>query len=322
MAALGTIDDGRGRQADTPLKMSRHAWRDILWRVWSESGNDNIGLIAAGVAFYAFLAFVPLLASVVLTYGLLADPKTVAEHLQVLFDLLPTDAASLIGDQLVAVTATAAKKTGLGLLIALGLAVYGAMNGAKSIITALNIAYDETETRNFFKVTFIALAITVGLLFVAVFTILAIGALALLESLVPWAPAFVITLIRIAFWLAAAFAASTVIATIYRYAPNRRKARWRWLTAGSAFATIGWLAMTLGFGFYVANFANYNATYGALSAVVVMLMWLFLSAYILILGAELNSEIEHQTALDTTVGRPRPMGERRAYVADTLGEVP
>ena len=322
MPTIASIDDGRGREAENPLHLPRAAWRDILIRTWNETGSDNVGLISAGVAFYTFLALVPLIAAFVLTYGLLADASTVADHLKVLFDLLPADAASLIGEQMVAVTKTAADKTGMGLAVALLLAIYGAMNGASAIITALNIAYDEAETRSFIRTTLLSLAITLGLLLVGILTALAISALALLEGLMPWAPPVLMTSIRIVFWAAAALGASAVIASIYRYAPNRRHARWRWLTAGSLFGTIGWLAMTLGFGLYVANIANYNATYGALSAVVVLLMWLFLSAYILIVGAELNSEIEHQTAHDTTVGAPKPMGERHAYVADTLGDVP
>lgn len=315
-------DDDRGREATSPMQMPRAAWRDILIRTWRESSTDNVGLIAAGVAFYAFLAFVPALGAFVLCYGLLADPATIADHLQALFRLLPRDAAALIGEQLVAVTTTAEGKKGLGLALALVLAIYGAMNGASAIITALNIAYDEEESRSLVKTSWLALLITLGLLMTSIVAAFAIAALAFLEKLMPAAPDAVITVLRISFWIATAIAASLVIGAIYRFAPDRRHARWRWLTAGSLFATVGWLATSIGFSFYVANFGNYGATYGALSAVVVMLMWLFLSAYILILGAELNSEIEHQTGRDTTIGAPKPMGERRAYVADTLGEVP
>lgn len=315
-------DSTRGRAAHSPFHMPAAAWRDILWRTWGEIATDNVGLISAGVAFYSFLAAVPLLASCVLTYGLVADPATVSQHLQLLFALLPSDAASLLGDQLLSITKTAAEKTGLGLVFALSLAIYGAMNGAGAIVTALNVAYDESETRNIFKTTGLALLITLGVTLVGVMTVLAIGALAFLEQLIPDAPHAAILAIRIAFWALAAIVASIVVATVYRFGPDRRRARWRWLTVGSAFFTLGWLAMTLAFGFYVSHFANYNATYGALSAVVVLLMWLYFSAYLMIIGAELNSEIEHQTAVDTTTGPERPMGERRAYVADTLGDKP
>ncbi|HKT76646.1 MAG TPA: YihY/virulence factor BrkB family protein [Sphingobium sp.] len=317
-----TDKDDRGRKASSPTQMPLSAWRDIAIRTWRESSTDNVGLIAAGVAFYAFLAFVPALGAFVLSYGLLADPATIADHLQALFRLMPQDAAKLVGDQLLSVTSTAEGKKGLGLALALVLAIYGAMNGASAIITALNIAYEEEESRSFFRTSWLALLITLGLLLAAIVGAFAIAALAFLEKLMPGASDAIITLIRVGFWVAAALATSMVVGAIYRFAPDRRPAQWRWLTAGSLFTTLGWLAASVGFSFYVANFGNYGATYGALSAVVVMLMWLYLSAYILILGAELNSEIEHQTMLDSTVGAPKPMGQRDAYVADTVGEVP
>jgi len=312
-------DPRRGRHAEWPTHIGWPGWKDILWRTWTESWEDNVGLIAAGVAFYGFLAIVPTLAMFILGYGLFADPETVSEHLRLIFALLPHDAATLIGDQLVSVTSAAAKKTGIGVITAALLSLYGVMSGAGAIIKALNIAYDEEETRGTIKVTGLAMMVSIAMIFVAIFSALAIAALAWAEALIPSAPDIVITLIRIAFWCFAALVTVVVVSAVYRYAPDRHAARWRWLTAGSVFATLGWLAVSLGFGFYAANFANYNATYGALSAVVVTLMWLYLSAYILLLGAELNAEIEHQTAVDTTIGHPKPMGARRAYVADTLG---
>lgn len=315
-------ENDRGRAARSPRDMPRAAWRDILIRTWNESSTDNVGLISAGVAFYGFLAFVPTLAALVLGYGLLADPSTIADHLQSLFRLLPEEAARLIGEQLLSVVSSGAGKKGLGLILSLMLSIYGAMNGASAIVTAVNIAYDEEESRTFIGLTVLACLITIGLLIAGIVAIFAIGALAFLEQLMPGAPAIVITGIRVGFWLLAALAASVLLGTIYRFAPDRKHARWRWLTPGSLLATVGWLAVSLGFGLYASNFGNYGATYGALSAVVVTLMWLYLSAYILILGAELNSEIEHQTAEDSTVGRPKPLGKRDAYVADTIGEVP
>ena len=246
----------------------------------------------------------------------------IAGHLQSLFRLLPEEAARLIGEQLLSVVNTGNGKKGFGLVLSLALSIYGAMNGASAIVTAVNIAYDEEETRSFIRLTALACLMTLGLLLAGIIAIFAIAALAFLEHLMPGAPVILITAIRIGFWILAALAASMLLSTIYRFAPDRKRARWRWLTPGSLLATVGWLAVSLGFGLYASNFGNYGATYGALSAVVVTLMWLYLSAYILILGAELNSEIEHQTAEDTTVGRPKPMGERDAYVADTVGKVP
>lgn len=315
-------DDGRGRQAATPTEIPPSGWRDIVLRAWRESGEDNVGLISAGVAFYGFLALVPLLGAFILTYGLLADPRTVLANVQTLFRLLPQEAARLIGDQLVQITEQSAGKTGFGLVASLALSLYGAMNGASSMVTALNVAYDEEERRGFIKRNVLAFAITVGTVLVGVLGMLAMGALAALERLIPDAPGVILMGLRIAFWIGAALAASLALAALYRYGPDRDEAKWGWLTPGALLATAGWIVMTLGFGLYAANFANYNATYGALGTVVVLLMWLYLSAYVVILGAELNAEMEHQTARDTTKGPERPMGMRDAEVADTLGEVP
>jgi membrane protein len=309
----------RGRDADAPTDIPPRGWKDIAVRTWKEAGDDNVGLISAGVAFYGFLALIPLIAAIVLTYGLVADPETVMRHVQGLFTLMPQDAARLIGDQMLSVSSTASHKTGIGLLVSILLSLYGAMKGASAIITALNIIYDEEEERGFIKKNLIALAATVGAALVALTGIAAISALAFVESLFPGAPSAMLIVIRIAFWIAAALAATAAIAALYRYGPSRDKAKWRWLTPGSLFGTLAWLAVTFGFGLYTASFGNYNATYGALGAVVVLLMWLYLSAYVLLLGAELNAEIEHQTARDTTRGPDRPMGARDAEMADTLG---
>ncbi|QPQ54219.1 YihY/virulence factor BrkB family protein [Allosphingosinicella flava] len=312
-------ESGRGREADKPTQIPARGWKDIVVRAWKESGQDNMSLVSAGVAFYAFLAMVPLLAAFVLSYGLFAAPATMMGHVRGLFQVLPRDAAAIIGEQLVSVTSQAASKTGLGLLFALGLALYGAMKGAAAMITALNIAYDEDETRGFIRKTLAALAITIGAVVTGLVAVAAIGALAAVDRLLPGAPPLLPTLIRIGFWIAAAAVASGAVAALYRYAPDREAAKWRWLTPGSIVATAGWLLMTLGFGIYTANFGNYNATYGALGAVVVLLMWLYLSAYVLLLGAELNAEMEHQTRKDTTTGPDRPMGARDAEMADTVG---
>jgi membrane protein len=315
-------DDGRGRRAGGPTAIPLSGWRDILLRAWREAGTDNVGLIAAGVAFYSFLALVPMLGAFILTYGLVADPATVLGHVQSIARVLPSDAAKLIGDQLLSLTQQSAGKTGLGLLASLALSIYGAMRGAGAIVIALNIAYDEEERRGFIKLYLLSLAITLGALVVAVLGMLAVGALAALEALIPQASTTVLNALRALFLAAAGLGAVLLLAALYRYGPDRDEPKWRWLTPGALLATLGWVAMTLGFGLYTANFANYNATYGALGAIVVLLVWLYLSAYIVIFGAELNAEMEHQTARDTTKGPELPMGARDAYVADTVGEVP
>ena len=302
--------------ASSPWRMPRSGWVAVLRRTWAETGNDNIGLIAAGVAFYGFLALVPLLGAMVLSYGLVADPATVMADVRQLTAVMPADAAQLVGEQLMNVVQSSDGKKGLGLLIALGVALFGARNGAGAVITALNVAYEEEERRGFIKVNLLALGITAAAVLIAMVATVAIAALGKLQALVPGAPEVAVVAGKIASYLLLLAAGAGVAATLYRFGPSRAQARWVWLTPGSLLAAVGWLLLSLGFGIYVADFGNYNATYGSLSAVVVMLTWLYLSSYILVFGAELNAEFEHQTRADTTTGAPLPLGTRGSWVAD------
>ncbi len=285
--------------AETPAEIPARGWWDALKRTWQESSRDNLNLIAAGVAFYAFLAFVPRLAALVLTYGLVAEPATVVGHFRHLTRLMPTGAARLIGEQLMSMTRSAGSAKGIALLLSILVALYGAMRGATSIITALNIVYNVDEERSFVRKTLLAVLITLGALVGLLLGILVISALGYLEHLLPFSSPGLHLVLKIVSWAAAAAAVSLLIAALYRYAPNRPNTKWRWLTPGSLAATAVWLAATLGFGVYVANFGNYNATYGSLGAVIVFLTWLYLSAFILLMGAELNSELEKQTRCET-----------------------
>lgn len=291
-------------------------WKDILLRTWRESSQDNVGLVAAGVAFYAFLALVPLLGATVLTYGLVASPATVLRNMETLTSVLPADVAKLVGEQLMNVVSTSGGKKGIGLLIALGVALFGARNAAGAIMTALNIANEEEEKRGFIKVTLLALAITAAAVIVALVAVAVITALRFLANLIPDASAFVRLLIRVVTASLIFAGATAAAATLYRYAPSRAKAKWTWLTPGTALSAMGWLALSLAFGFYVAQFANYDATYGSIGGVVALLTWTYLSCYIFLFGAELNSEFEHQTAADTTTRAAQPLGTRGAWSAD------
>ncbi len=315
-----SANDQKGRDASSPLAMPAKGWKEVLQRAWREAGDDNIGIVAAGVAFYGFLALVPLLGAIVLSYGLIAKPDTVLANMKNLTSVMPTDAAKLIGEQLMNVVKTSGTKKGFGLLLALALALFGARNGAGSIITALNITYEEKETRSFVRLNLLALAMTLAAVLVAVIAMIAIAAMGHLEKLFPNAPGIVLVAGKILSYVLVALGGAAGAATLYRYGPSRDEAKWVWLTPGSLGAAILWLALTLGFGVYVAKFGNYNATYGSLGTVVVMLTWLYLSSYVLLLGAELNSELEHQTERDTTVGPEQALGERRAKVADTVAD--
>lgn len=271
-------------------------WRDVLVRTWKEAGDDNVGLLAAGVAFYAFLAFVPMLAATVLVYGLAAEPETVAKHIRELFGVLPEDAAALIGDQLKSMTESPDSAKGWSLVVAIALAIYGASKGSGAIVTALNVAYEVKESRSFVKSTLLSLLMTVGALVILVIAAAGISMMGWVETFFPGFPPWAHTALQILFWAVAVLVVGLGLAALYRYAPNRPDAPWVWVSPGSAAATLLWLIASLGFGFYVSHFGNYNATYGSLGGVVVFLTWLYLSAYIVLMGGELNSELERQQA--------------------------
>lgn len=309
--------DDQGRDVTNPWRMPLGAWIAVAKRTWAETTSDNVGLIAAGVAFYGFLASVPMLGAIVLVYGIVAEPATVMHDMAELTSIMPADVAKLVGEQLMNIVKTSDGKKGVGVLLALALAVFGARNGAGAIITALNIAYEEEEKRGFLKVNLLAIGMTAVAVAVAMLALMAIAALGHLESLIPNAPSAAIVSGKIAAYLLLTLAGAGAAATLYRYGPSRERADWVWLTPGSVFAALTWLLLTIVFGIYVAKLGNYNATYGSLSAVVVTLTWLYFSSYILLFGAELNSELEHQTAQDT-IGTAAPMGARGAWMADHI----
>ena len=313
----------KGRRADTPGQIPAPGWKEIAFRTWKEASKDNVSLVAAGVAFYGFLAMVPLLGATVLTYGLIASPPTVLHNVQSMATAMPHDVAKLVGDQLLNVVKTSGSKKGFGILIALGLAIWGARNAAGSIVIALNIAYEEEEKRGWLKVTLLALAITVVAVLLALIGAAAIGVMAQIESVLPGlGPIGAIAGKVIAYVLLGGVAAGAA-ATLYRYGPSRVKAKWTWITPGSLFFAVGWVVLTLGFGFYVSRFGKYNVTYGSLGGVIVLVTWMYLSSFILLYGAEFNSEIEHQTARDTTADRgDKPLGDRGAWSADHVADGP
>lgn len=314
-----------GRQLKTDL--GRHArkfwqipprgWWNILRRTFTKLGNDNVNLLAAGVAFYTFLAFVPFLASIVLLYGLAANPEMVAGHILLVITNLPVEVGSIVADQLRNITSAATSETSLGLLFAIALSIYGTTRGSASIIEALNIIYGETEKRGFFKLALatlllaiLAIILAVGVLLVISFTTV-VQTSGLTDGVWPQVIAGIS-------WIAAAALISFFIATVYRYAPSRANARWTWLTPGALFASLGCFGGTAAFGYYVSTIGSYSATYGALGGVVTFLMWIYVSAYTVLIGAALNAEIEHQTAKDTTEGAELPLGSRNAIMADTV----
>jgi membrane protein len=318
MATTADKHDTHGRTAGAPTALPAHAWREILGRVWTKTGTDNIGLLAAGVAFYAFLSIVPLLGALVMTYGLIADPSTIADHMRAIISVVPKDAAKLILDQLISLVTTASTKKGIGLLVALLISIYGATRASGAIMTALNVVYEQPEQRGIIKTTIISFVMIIGAVLVGIVGLLAASVLALVGRFVDGLGPAVALGINVTTWAVAAVLASVGIGAAYRYGPSRHDARWQWLSVGSGLATFLWLIATVGFGAYAATLGNYNATYGSLGAVVVLLMWLWVSAYAILLGAVINAEAERQTAEDTTTGAPKPLGQRGATVADQV----
>ncbi|MDZ3837878.1 MAG: YihY/virulence factor BrkB family protein [Rhodospirillales bacterium] len=316
MSRSSTYNPGaRGEYADSPSDIPPPGWRDVLWRVKDEISGDNISIVAAGVAFYGLLAVFPALAALVMVYGLFADPADVQRQLEPIKDVIPSDAFDILSGQLSAVASKGSQPLGLGLLLTLGLSLWSATSGVKALFSAMNIAYEERESRNFFKLNAVALLFTIlGLSFViiALTVIAAVPAVADLLGVEGWARTGLL-LLR---WVGLAIFVMAALALLFRYGPSRATARFRWLTPGAVAATVLWIVGSVAFSYYVQNFASYNKTFGSLGAVVVLLMWFYLTAFIICLGAELNAELEHQTARDSTTGRERPIGDRGAYVAD------
>jgi len=294
------------------------AWKDIASRTWQRTWDDNVGLVAAGVAFYGFFALLSLLGLIVLIYGFVADPQTVVGHMQVLIRVLPPDAALLVGDQLKNAVEGSKEAKGLGILIAFLVALYGGTNGAAALITALNIAYEEKEKRSLTRFYLLAIGMTLTALALALVAIGAAAIIGYLQRLLPEAAPATIILGKVAGYLVMILVASAIAGTLYRFGPSREDATWTWITPGSILAAVTWLLLSSAFGFYVTKMADYDKSYGSLGAVVALLTWLYLSAYVFVLGAELNSEIEHQTAKDSTTGAPQPLGDRGAWAADNV----
>ena len=310
--------DPRGHLAASPLEMPRRAWRDIALRTYKRVWDDNVALVAAGVAFYGFFALLSLLGLIVLSYGFVADPHTVIANMHSLTSVLPRDVASVIGDQLMTAVKSSEGTKGLGIALAFLVAVYGGTNGAAAIITALNIAYEEKEKRSLLSFYLLAIGMTFVALLVTLVALAAVAAVGAIQKFFPAASDVTIFAGKIVGYLFVTLFAAAVAATLYRYGPSRENARWKWITPGSLFAAVALLLLTIAFGYYLAWFTDYSKSYGSLGAGVALLTWMYLSAYAFIFGAELNSEIEHQTAKDSTTGSPEPLGDRGAWAADNV----
>ncbi|MFG6667093.1 YihY/virulence factor BrkB family protein [Halomonas sp. HNIBRBA4712] len=308
----------RGRRAKTPEEIPSPGLVDVGWRVVRAARRNRLTMLAASTAFYALLALFPTIAAVISLWGLLFDPLEAAQQLYEISRFMPPDTANLIDQQAEQVVENTETGNFMAAMIGLGIAMFVASKGVAVLVVGLNVVYGESEKRPFLRRTVLLTVLTLGLI---VMTLISLGFIALIpmavESLAVQAPLdSVINWLR---WPVLLLITSFLIALLYRFAPYRRKPRWEWLNYGTLFATVAWLLGSAALSFYVRTFTTFSEVYGSLGAVVAMMMWFWISAFLVLFGAELNCELERQTLKDTTVGSPRPLGEREAFAADTVG---
>ncbi|MBB4039839.1 membrane protein [Microvirga flocculans] len=311
-------EQGRGREADTPTEIPTLGWKDILWRTYEEFSDDRLMSVAAGVTYYALLAIFPAIAALVSIYGLFADPATIQDHLNALSGVLPGGAVEIVGEQVKRIASQGGGTLGLSFIIGLAISLWSANAGMKAVFDALNIVYDEEEKRSFVQLNLQSLAFTLAAI---AFVLIALAGIVVLPIVLDFVGlgSGVEWLLSLARWPILLAVVVAGLAVLYRYGPSRDKAEWKWVTPGGIVAAVLWLAGSMLFSWYVSNFGSYNETYGSLGAVIGFMTWIWLSSIIVLLGAELNAEMEHQTAKDSTEGPSQPLGRRGATMADTVG---
>jgi len=307
--------DVPGADADKPTEIPAAGWWQVIRRAWAEAKADQVPLLAAGVAFFGFLAVFPAIVAAVLTYGLVADPEQIRDQAGELAAAMPESGRELLLEQLATLTSSPRQGLGIGLIVAVLAALWSASGGVGYLISAVNLAYDEEETRGFVRRKLLSLGMTLGAI---VFVLLAVGLFSAGAAIGDELATPIRIGLQAARLVVAVLLITVALAVIYRLAPDRDAARVRWVSTGAVVATIIWLLASIGFSIYVQTFGNYAKTYGSLAAVVVLMLWLWLTAYAVLLGAEINAEAEQQTARDTTKGEPRPLGRRNAVKADSL----
>jgi membrane protein len=317
-AGLAAEGSDRGRDATSPAEIPATGWKDIRWRVYANIGDHRILALAAGMTYYSILAIFPALAALVAIYGIFTDAGSIAKHLDDVSGFVPGGAIDVAREQLTRVSSKSDRALGLTFLLGLVISLWSANAAMKSLFDTLNIVYGEREKRGFFRLNAISLSFTIAGI---VFVLSALAAVVAVPVLLNYLHLsnFSDLLIRIVRWPAMFIALALAIACIYRFGPSRAAPRWHWISWGSSAAALLWLGASALFSWYAANFGTFNETYGSLGAVVGFMTWLWISAIVILLGAELNAEMEHQTARDTTTGAPKPLGARGARMADTVG---
>ncbi len=309
----------RGRNAETPFEVPAAGWKDIAFRLKDKVASDRVGLIAAGVAFYGLLALFPAITALIAISGLLVEPSEIVDQLSSLSGVMPEEVIAIITKQATAVAGSREGGLGLAAIFGVLVALYSASKGMASLMQGMNVAYDEEEERGFIELKLVTSGLTL---------LLMIGLLmALLSTLgLPVVLAFVDLghivefIITVCLWIGLIALTIFGLSMIYRYAPSRDAPEWKWTSGGAITGCLLWIVASAGFAFYVSNFGSYNESFGTLAGVIVLLMWFWISAFIILLGAELNAELEAQTRVDTTQGDDEPMGARDAEKADMLGE--
>ena len=312
-------EPGRGREANTPEQIPPRGWSDILWRVLYGISSNRVLSTSGGVAFFSLLAAFPAIAAVVSLYGLFADASTIGRHLSLLSGILPGGVLLLIADQITLISRQGNETLGTAFVVSLLIAVGSANSGMAALFDALNVVYDEEEKRSLMRFYATTVLFTLaGIIFV----IVAIAGIVVLPLVLRFVGLAATTewLIAILRWPILLATIVVSLACIYRYGPSRNDARWRWVTWGSVVGALLWIAASMLFSWYVATFDSYNKTYGSLGAAIGFMVWLWISAVIVLLGGELNAEMEHQTARDTTAGVSKPLGSRGAMMADRVGK--
>ncbi|WP_050626496.1 YihY/virulence factor BrkB family protein [Bradyrhizobium viridifuturi] len=314
--ALAETQD-RGRLAETPLQIPAAGWKDVLLRTYQQIDEDRLLATAAGVVFYGLLAIFPAITALVSSYGLFADPSTISSNLQSLALMLPEGSFAVVQDQVARVLAKGSSTLGLTFGIGLLIAIWSANAGMKAVFDALNVVYEE-EKRGFIKLNLMSLSFTIAAL---ISIMLMVGAVVLVPLLLQQLGLGIGAelIVRFGRWPILLLLLLVALAVLYRYGPSRTEPRWQWLSVGAVAAAVLWLIGSSLLSWYLANFGNYSATYGSLGAAIGLMTWMWMSAIIVLCGAELNSEIEHQTAIDSTAGRRKPLGARGARMADTVG---
>lgn len=307
------------RRATSPLSVTRHGWWSVLWRVYRSTQQHHIGMMASSIAFYGLLSLFPAIAALISIWGMYADPAQVQQQLVNLDEFIPAEAASIIEHQAEVVTASAGQGLNLAAIGSLLFTLYSASKSVQSFTEGLSIIYGEKEQRHFLVQIILNVVLTLGMILLAIFMLFSVAILPAIMNFFPFTDTLTTSLYYLR-WLIMLCVITLGIAVLYRFGPNRSAPRWEWLSIGTITSTLLWILGSLGFSLYVSHFGSYNSTYGSIGAVVILLMWFWLSSYIILLGASINCELERTTEKDTTIGHSKPMGQRNAYAADTVAK--